>query len=321
MNKLIENVKRQKRLNEGKSGQSTLTGSGLKRSHDLSCDGSLDKDTVVKSGSADVLCTSWKTLVEHNDIYVKDNGISAKAAYLHDYDNPLERSRGNNEDRLLRTHVHSIHISKTYGSRPNEDNPSSDVSLCDYKGRSTTAQCGNRDDDAKSEIPEEAIVTLNQPTQALCANLPDIVIDSAASARATHSRESHQAEHLTSSFAATHSTRKHSISSEEDVSLNASSTNTPISSLQDDTIQGNDENPQVHVSKNSKESETVIRQSVFSGKTKKTLKPWEKPYDLPPCQVCGDKGTGFHYGANTCEACKVSLYYTQRINIVWLLSH
>ena len=31
----------------------------------------------------------------------------------------------------------------------------------------------------------------------------------------------------------------------------------------------------------------------------------EKPYDLPPCKVCGDKGTGFHYGVNTCEACKV----------------
>ena len=27
---------------------------------------------------------------------------------------------------------------------------------------------------------------------------------------------------------------------------------------------------------------------------------------LPPCRVCGDKASGFHYGANTCEACKVS---------------
>jgi hypothetical protein len=26
---------------------------------------------------------------------------------------------------------------------------------------------------------------------------------------------------------------------------------------------------------------------------------------LPPCRVCGDKASGFHYGANTCEACKV----------------
>ena len=27
---------------------------------------------------------------------------------------------------------------------------------------------------------------------------------------------------------------------------------------------------------------------------------------LPPCRVCGEKASGFHYGANTCEACKVS---------------
>ncbi|KAJ8299365.1 hypothetical protein KUTeg_023425 [Tegillarca granosa] len=28
-----------------------------------------------------------------------------------------------------------------------------------------------------------------------------------------------------------------------------------------------------------------------------------KPH-LPPCRVCGEKASGFHYGVNTCEACK-----------------
>ena len=26
---------------------------------------------------------------------------------------------------------------------------------------------------------------------------------------------------------------------------------------------------------------------------------------LPPCRICAEKASGFHYGANTCEACKV----------------
>lgn len=28
---------------------------------------------------------------------------------------------------------------------------------------------------------------------------------------------------------------------------------------------------------------------------------------LPPCRICGEMASGFHYGANTCEACKVGL--------------
>ena len=31
------------------------------------------------------------------------------------------------------------------------------------------------------------------------------------------------------------------------------------------------------------------------------------PCMLPPCVICGDRSSGYHYGANTCEACKVSI--------------
>lgn len=29
---------------------------------------------------------------------------------------------------------------------------------------------------------------------------------------------------------------------------------------------------------------------------------------LPPCRICGGKASGYHYGVNSCEACKVSVY-------------
>jgi hypothetical protein len=35
---------------------------------------------------------------------------------------------------------------------------------------------------------------------------------------------------------------------------------------------------------------------------------------LPPCRVCGEKASGFHYGANTCEACKVDIFDTSFIS-------
>lgn len=37
--------------------------------------------------------------------------------------------------------------------------------------------------------------------------------------------------------------------------------------------------------------------------TKKSKGGQGDPF-LPPCRVCGQKASGFHYGANTCEACK-----------------
>ena len=30
---------------------------------------------------------------------------------------------------------------------------------------------------------------------------------------------------------------------------------------------------------------------------------------LPPCEVCEEKSSGYHYGANTCEACKVCFQF------------
>ena len=41
--------------------------------------------------------------------------------------------------------------------------------------------------------------------------------------------------------------------------------------------------------------------------TTKQKCPIRSSHILPPCRVCGDRASGFHYGANTCEACKVSI--------------
>lgn len=42
-----------------------------------------------------------------------------------------------------------------------------------------------------------------------------------------------------------------------------------------------------------------------------TKKSSKSRHLLPPCRVCGDQASGFHYGANTCEACKVGLISVQ----------
>ena len=33
----------------------------------------------------------------------------------------------------------------------------------------------------------------------------------------------------------------------------------------------------------------------------------------PPCMVCHGKGSGLHYGVNTCQACKVNIGKHQQI--------
>ena len=51
--------------------------------------------------------------------------------------------------------------------------------------------------------------------------------------------------------------------------------------------------------------QTVLARPTQSSEVCESVLP--KPsHILPPCRVCGDRASGFHYGANTCEACKVS---------------
>ena len=42
-------------------------------------------------------------------------------------------------------------------------------------------------------------------------------------------------------------------------------------------------------------------------------RPLHTPVMLPPCRICSEKASGFHYGANTCEACKVCLGVEHKI--------
>lgn len=38
--------------------------------------------------------------------------------------------------------------------------------------------------------------------------------------------------------------------------------------------------------------------------------------NLPPCRVCDAPGAGFHYGVNTCEACKVGIFLYFHVHFV-----
>ena len=53
------------------------------------------------------------------------------------------------------------------------------------------------------------------------------------------------------------------------------------------------------------------------------ITPIHSPVMLPPCRICSEKASGFHYGANTCEACKVRVEETQhraKYSLNWLQS-
>ena len=43
------------------------------------------------------------------------------------------------------------------------------------------------------------------------------------------------------------------------------------------------------------------------GVTSVTHLPLPMKPSLPPCRVCGGKASGFHYGVNTCQGCRVSI--------------
>lgn len=70
---------------------------------------------------------------------------------------------------------------------------------------------------------------------------------------------------------------------------------------------------QEQLRKNEIEMEHLVQESLCSlensnikseNDAKKSKGAQGDPF-LPPCRVCGQKASGFHYGANTCEACKV----------------
>ena len=63
--------------------------------------------------------------------------------------------------------------------------------------------------------------------------------------------------------------------------------------------------------KKSVKSEMPSGKMYKSRKRRQPLHPSDQDQDddsrlLPPCRVCHQKASGFHYGANTCEGCKVS---------------
>ncbi|KAK6972627.1 nuclear receptor ROR-beta-like isoform X3 [Biomphalaria glabrata] len=45
-----------------------------------------------------------------------------------------------------------------------------------------------------------------------------------------------------------------------------------------------------------------------------------KQHVLPPCRVCGDDGAGFHYGVNTCEACKGFFHRSLKVHHLYKCS-
>ena len=62
---------------------------------------------------------------------------------------------------------------------------------------------------------------------------------------------------------------------------------------------------------------TTFEDRIDMGMSPKS-RPIYSPVMLPPCRICSEKASGFHYGVNTCEACKVGVCRSSRqLNILY----
>lgn len=86
-------------------------------------------------------------------------------------------------------------------------------------------------------------------------------------------------------------------------SISSTTTDTD-SNLNDSSPQHNQEKIRNAIVLESKPIDDIRKPSALSPEsTTPTIK--NPTALLPPCRVCGEKASGFHYGANTCEPCKV----------------
>ena len=106
--------------------------------------------------------------------------------------------------------------------------------------------------------------------------------------------------------------------SSRDVVTQSASRNKSYSTACDVNIYLNDPEVSDAIKTGLGSGEDTIDDSARGGKDdmhSKALLNWahwrgnKQDQPLPPCKVCGGKGMGFHYGVNTCMACKVLFTY------------
>lgn len=82
----------------------------------------------------------------------------------------------------------------------------------------------------------------------------------------------------------------------------SSTTTDTDSSLTVSSMHGHEDNGDINVSENIPIAKTSKSPVPSPESTTQPIKNHTSL--LPPCRVCGEKASGFHYGANTCEPCK-----------------